>query len=64
MEEPVKLLVPHSNEQVIELSHQALKILFDQNKNFSNRSAIQCRIPNSYFTYDEQGIFFCIKILL
>ncbi|CAF1165406.1 unnamed protein product [Rotaria sordida] len=54
IEEQVKLLVPHTREQVIELCHEALKILFDQNKDFSNRSAIKCQIPNSYFKYDEQ----------
>jgi hypothetical protein len=41
---------------VIELSQQAIKILFDQNRDFSDRSTIKCRIPNSYFTYGEQGI--------
>ncbi len=55
IEEPVQLFVPHTREQVIQLSDQAIKILFDQNADFSNRSTIKCKIPNSYFTYDQQG---------
>ncbi|CAF2731180.1 unnamed protein product, partial [Rotaria sp. Silwood2] len=54
IEEQVKSFVPHTREQVIELCHEALRILFDQNTDFSNRSAIKCQIPNSYFTYDQQ----------
>ena len=57
IEEVVKPFVPHTHEQVIQLSHQAIRILFDQNSDFSNLSTIQCQIPNSYFTYDQQGIF-------
>ncbi len=56
IEEPVKPLVPHTREQVIQLTDQAIQILFHQNTDFSNRSTIKCKIPNSYFTYDQQGI--------
>ncbi len=56
IEEPVKPLVPHTREQVIQLCDQAIKILFDQNTDFSNRSTIQCEIPNSYFIDNQQGI--------
>ncbi|CAF4257601.1 unnamed protein product, partial [Rotaria sordida] len=35
IESPRKIII---EEQVIELCHEALKILFDQNKDFSNRS--------------------------
>ncbi|CAF4813601.1 unnamed protein product, partial [Rotaria sp. Silwood1] len=54
IEEQVKLFVPHSREQVIQLCHESLRILFDQNTDFSNRSTIKCQIPNSYFIYDLQ----------
>ncbi len=56
IEEPVKPLVPHTREQVIQLCDQAIKILLDQNTDFSNRSTIQCKIPDSYFTDNQQGM--------
>lgn len=66
----MKLYVPHTAEQVTKLCHEALKILFDQNTDFSNRTAINCRIPTSYYEFEQQGkifefivfktIFFCI----
>ncbi len=56
IEEPIKPLVPHTREQVVHLSHQAIRILLDQNTDFSNRSAIRYQIPSSYFTSDQQGI--------
>ena len=56
IEEPVKLLIPHTREQVIPLCDQAIKILFDQNTDFSERATIQCQIPNSYFTSNQQGM--------
>ncbi|CAF0725174.1 unnamed protein product [Adineta steineri] len=54
IEEPVKLFVPHTREQVTQLCHQAIDILFDQNKDFSDRLTIKSKIPNDYFTYDQQ----------
>ncbi|UJR14698.1 hypothetical protein I4U23_001691 [Adineta vaga] len=54
IEEPVKIYVPHTRDQVIHLCHQAVEILFDQNTDFSNRETIQCYIPVEYLTSDQQ----------
>jgi hypothetical protein len=60
IEEPIKPFVPHTFEQVTQLSRDALKILFDQNTDFSNRENIRAKIPNSYFTSNQQGISFIL----
>ncbi|CAF1521120.1 unnamed protein product [Rotaria magnacalcarata] len=54
IEEQVKSFVPHTCEQVTQLCHEAIRILIDQNTDFTNRSAIKCQVPNSYFTYGQQ----------
>ncbi|CAF3413038.1 unnamed protein product, partial [Rotaria socialis] len=54
IEEQVKSFVPHTCEQVTQLCHEAIRILIDQNTDFTNRSAIKCQVPNSYFAYDQQ----------
>ncbi len=63
IEEPIKPFVPHTSEEVIQLCHQAIELLFDQNTDFSNRLTIKCKIPNSYFTYGQQGIFYISSLI-
>ncbi|CAF0746161.1 unnamed protein product [Adineta ricciae] len=54
VEEPVQIYVPHTREQVIDLCHKAMEILYDQNTDFSDREAIQCYIPVEYLTSGQQ----------
>jgi len=53
-EEPIKPVVSHTREQVIQLCHEALTILYNQNNDFSNRSIINRTIPDSYFNFDQE----------
>ncbi|CAF4302830.1 unnamed protein product, partial [Rotaria sp. Silwood2] len=53
-ETPIKSVVSHTREQVIQLCHEALIILYNQNNDFSNRSTIKRTIPDSYFNYEQQ----------
>ncbi|CAF3690177.1 unnamed protein product [Adineta steineri] len=49
---PVKPVVPHTCEQVSQLCHEALTILYNYNTDFSDRSSIDRAIPASYFAID------------
>ncbi|CAF3704350.1 unnamed protein product [Rotaria sp. Silwood1] len=53
-EEPIKPIVSHTREQVIQLCHEALIILYNQNNDFSDRLTINRTIPDSYFNYEQQ----------
>ncbi|CAF4952303.1 unnamed protein product [Rotaria sp. Silwood1] len=53
-EEPIKPVVSHTREQVIQLCHEALIILYNQNNDFSDRLTINRTIPDSYFNYEQQ----------
>ena len=58
VEEPVKLLVPHSSEEVTTFCQRAFEILFDQNQDFIDRTAIRSEIPEEFFLLnDENGKF-------
>ena len=48
--------MPHTREQVIDLCHKAMEILYDQNTDFSDRETIQCYIPVEYLTSGQQGM--------
>lgn len=52
VEEPIVIFVPHTREQVIDLTRQAVNILFEQNASFEHRENIRAHLPNSYF---QQG---------
>jgi len=66
VEEPIKPVVSHTREQVIDLCHKAITILYNQNTDFSNRSAINQTIPESYFNSDQEegklNLFFILNI--
>jgi hypothetical protein len=66
VEEPIKPVVSHTREQVIDLCHKAITILYNQNTDFSNRSAINQIIPESYFNSDQEegklNLFFILNI--
>ncbi|CAF0959170.1 unnamed protein product [Rotaria sordida] len=53
-EVPIKPVVSHTREQVIQLCHEAISILYNQNNDFSDRSTINRTIPDSYFNYEQQ----------
>ena len=53
--EPLKPVVSHTREQVLQLSHDALNTLYNQNTDFSTRSTINRTIPDSYFNTDQEG---------
>jgi hypothetical protein len=40
---------------VIQLCHQAITILYNQNTDFSDRSTINRTIPDSYFNSNQEG---------
>lgn len=54
-EESIKPVVSHTREQVIHLCHEAIRILYNQNTDFSNRSTINRTIPDSYFNSNQEG---------
>ncbi len=65
VEEPINPVVSHTREQVIQLCHEALTILYNQNADFSNRLTINRTIPDSYFNTNQEGIeFFSILSFL
>ena len=47
--EPIKPFVSHSQDEVLELCRHALKILNEQNNDFSERTKINRTIPQEYF---------------
>jgi hypothetical protein len=55
IEEPIKPVVAHTREQVIQLCHEAIRILYNQNTDFSDRSAINRTIPDFYFNSNQEG---------
>ena len=55
VDEPEKLIVSHTREQVVQLCHNAVRILFDQNEDFSDRAKIDRTISQSYFDARESG---------
>ena len=55
IEEPIKPIVSHNREQVIQLCHQAIRILYNQNTDFADRATINRTIPESYFIENQSG---------
>ena len=54
VEESIKPVVSHTRDQVLQLSHDALTILFNQNETFADRTRINRTIPESFFQRLEQ----------
>ncbi|UJR32051.1 hypothetical protein I4U23_019518 [Adineta vaga] len=55
VEEPIKPVVPHTREEVTHLCHEALTILYNQNTDFSDKSNINRRVPESYYNINQSG---------
>ncbi|CAF1641715.1 unnamed protein product, partial [Adineta ricciae] len=55
IEEPIKPVVSHTREEVTQLCHQALMVLYEQNSDFSDRSTINRTVPDSYFESNQSG---------
>ncbi|CAF0724995.1 unnamed protein product [Didymodactylos carnosus] len=55
IEEQIKPVVPHTFENVNEICQRATTILFQQNKDFSDRTRINRTIPNDYFQISKEA---------